>query len=100
MDAPRIPPLPQAQWSDSVRELLAPWAIDTPAGPYVPNIFSTLARNPQLLAAWEPFAGAIHQFIQDGLLEAAGSRVRLTPRGVMLSNEVFAEFVGAPACPS
>jgi alkylhydroperoxidase family enzyme len=59
MDAPRIPPLPQAQWSDSVRELLAPWAIDTPEGPYVPNIFSTLARNPALLEAWEPFAGAI-----------------------------------------
>jgi 4-carboxymuconolactone decarboxylase len=59
MSTPRIPPLPQEQWSDSVRELLARWAIETPAGPYVPNIFTTLARNPQLLAAWEPFAGGI-----------------------------------------
>jgi 4-carboxymuconolactone decarboxylase len=59
MDAPRIPPLPPEHWSDAVRELLAPWAIETPAGPYVPNIFTTLARNPQLLGAWEPFAGGI-----------------------------------------
>jgi alkylhydroperoxidase family enzyme len=59
MTEPRIPPLPASQRSDSVRELLAPWAIDTPQGPYVPNLFTTLARHPRLLAAWEPFAGGI-----------------------------------------
>ncbi|HEV1287738.1 MAG TPA: hypothetical protein VNU44_20605 [Bryobacteraceae bacterium] len=45
---------------------------------------------------WEPFADSIRQFIHDGLLEQSGSRVRLTPRGVMLSNEVFQQFIGAP----
>ena len=30
---------------------------------------------------------------RDGLLERDGNRLRLTPRGVLLSNEVFAEFV-------
>lgn len=35
----------------------------------------------------------IDRFLREGLLERAGDRVRLTTRGVMLSNEVFAEFV-------
>jgi oxygen-independent coproporphyrinogen-3 oxidase len=46
---------------------------------------------------WEPFSGVIRRFLDDGLLELSGSRVRLTARGVMLSNEVFQEFVGVPA---
>ncbi len=36
---------------------------------------------------------AIERFVHDGLLEHAGERIRLTPRGVLLSNEVFQEFV-------
>jgi len=45
---------------------------------------------------WPPFSQAIARFVDDGLLEYSPdrSRVRLTPRGVLLSNEVFAEFVG------
>jgi putative oxygen-independent coproporphyrinogen III oxidase len=39
------------------------------------------------------FPDVIEKFVHDGLLERAGDRVRLTPRGVLLSNEVFAEFV-------
>jgi oxygen-independent coproporphyrinogen-3 oxidase len=35
----------------------------------------------------------IEKFVNDGLLERASGRVRLTPRGVLLSNEVFAEFM-------
>jgi oxygen-independent coproporphyrinogen-3 oxidase len=40
------------------------------------------------------FPDAVRRFMGDGLLERAGERIRLTPRGVMLSNEVFAEFMG------
>jgi len=40
-----------------------------------------------------PFDGVIDRFTRDGLLERVNGRVRLTPRGVMLSNEVFAEFL-------
>ncbi len=36
---------------------------------------------------------AIQQCIQDGLLEQQGSVLRLTPRGRLLSNEVFARFL-------
>ena len=39
------------------------------------------------------FADVVDRFVQDGLLERAGERVRLTSRGVLLSNEVFAEFI-------
>ena len=43
----------------------------------------------------DAFENTIDRFVLDGLLERAGSRVRLTPRGVLLSNEVFAGFIEA-----
>lgn len=39
------------------------------------------------------FAEQIARFVKDGLLEQNGRHIRLTPRGVLLSNEVFAEFL-------
>lgn len=76
----------------------APSAIEkTPADAVAERFFLGLRLSEGIEGPLEPFAGAIHQFIKDGMLEAAGTRVRLTPRGVMLSNEVFAEFVGVPA---
>ena len=45
---------------------------------------------------WSQFQPAVERFIHDGLLEADGNVLRLTRRGVLLSNEVFAEFLGAP----
>ena len=41
----------------------------------------------------ERFGEAIRRFVEDGLLESDGERVRLTRRGVMLSNEVFEAFL-------
>lgn len=41
------------------------------------------------------FGHKIAQFTRDGLIERHSRRIRLTPRGVMLSNEVFEEFIGA-----
>jgi oxygen-independent coproporphyrinogen-3 oxidase len=41
----------------------------------------------------DAFPDVIDRFVREGLLERNGNRVRLTMRGVMLSNEVFAEFV-------
>jgi oxygen-independent coproporphyrinogen-3 oxidase len=43
------------------------------------------------------FEESIRRRIGEGLLEFDGSRLRLTNRGVMLSNEVFEDFVGVPA---
>jgi len=42
---------------------------------------------------WRRFAGPIHRFVEDGLLERDGDTLRLSRRGVMFSNEVFQEFV-------
>jgi oxygen-independent coproporphyrinogen III oxidase len=36
---------------------------------------------------------AVDRFVDSGLLERAGGRIRLTSRGVLLSNEVFQEFL-------
>jgi len=42
---------------------------------------------------WEAFAEPIKHFVEEGLLEREGGSLRLTRRGVLLSNEVFAEFL-------
>ena len=42
---------------------------------------------------WERFQEPIERFIDEGLLEFDGHVLRLTSHGVMLSNEVFAEFI-------
>jgi oxygen-independent coproporphyrinogen III oxidase len=44
---------------------------------------------------WRRFAEPIHRFVDAGLLETSGGMLRLTNRGVMLSNEVFQEFLTA-----
>ena len=44
---------------------------------------------------WRLFQEPIQRFLEGGLLEQHGDRLRLTNRGVMVSNEVFAEFLAA-----
>ncbi len=44
---------------------------------------------------WRRWDSEITQFVSQGLLERQGDKLRLTDRGVMYSNEVLAEFVGA-----
>ena len=42
---------------------------------------------------WDRFEQPIQRFVSQGLLETADGMLRLTDRGVMLSNEVFQEFL-------
>ena len=42
---------------------------------------------------WQHFRDPIRRFLERGLLETDGEMLRLTSRGVMLSNEVFQEFL-------
>ena len=42
---------------------------------------------------WQRHASAIERFVEAGLVETDGRSLRLTSRGVLLSNEVFQEFV-------
>ncbi len=46
--------------------------------------------SPDAVALWD---SAIEQCVHDGLLEQQGATVRLTARGRLLSNEVFARFL-------
>lgn len=45
---------------------------------------------------WMRFGPAIERFLSIGVLERTGHRLRLTPRGVMVSNEIFQEFLNTP----
>ena len=44
---------------------------------------------------WMRYQAPIQRFLSEGLLEKAGEKLRLTNRGVLLSNEVFAEFIAS-----
>ncbi|MBI5283098.1 MAG: coproporphyrinogen III oxidase family protein [Candidatus Solibacter usitatus] len=44
---------------------------------------------------WESHRGAIGRLLDDGLLSSDGDTLRLTAKGVLLSNEVFQEFIHA-----
>jgi oxygen-independent coproporphyrinogen-3 oxidase len=44
---------------------------------------------------WQRFGPAFERFLAAGVMERANGNLRLTPRGVMVSNEVFQEFIGA-----
>jgi oxygen-independent coproporphyrinogen-3 oxidase len=44
-------------------------------------------------AEWTRFDQPIHRFLDSGLLETSDGVLRLTGRGVLLSNEVFQEFI-------
>ena len=72
-------------------------ALRTPADAIAEKFFLGLRLTEGIEGPWDPFTVAIDQFITDGLLEICENRLRLTARGVLLSNEVFQEFVGVPA---
>lgn len=42
---------------------------------------------------WNRFAGPINKWMQAGMLEREATRLRLADRGVLLSNEIFQEFI-------
>ncbi|MEN6608726.1 MAG: radical SAM family heme chaperone HemW [Bryobacteraceae bacterium] len=43
---------------------------------------------------WQRFETTIRRFADQGLVEAKGDTLRLTPRGILFSNEVLQEFIG------
>lgn len=57
LTVPRIPPLPEAEWSEAVRPTLEarPPGLHDRLGDN--NIFSSFARHEKLLRKWLPFAG-------------------------------------------
>ncbi len=74
----------------------------TPAVPHEERFFVGL----RLMEGVEPSAGErilyasqIEKLVEAGLLEDTGVRLKLTARGVLISNEVFQEFIGLE-CPA
>ena len=56
-------------------------------------LFLGLRLEQGIEADWSPYEDALLRFEQNGLVARDGDRLRLTARGILLSNEVFAEFV-------
>ena len=83
------------RWQDA--ETAAAWV----AGPKIVEHTAADAASEKLFLGLrlsegvisESHAQAIDGFLRDGLLEQVNGRVRLTPRGVMVSNEVFQKFL-------
>jgi oxygen-independent coproporphyrinogen-3 oxidase len=97
------------QNSESVDDYVARWkrgdvarVDETPAVRHEERFFVGL----RLMEGIEPsiaerlqYAEPIARLVEAGLLEDTRLRLKLTPRGVLLSNEVFQEFIGS-ACPA
>jgi oxygen-independent coproporphyrinogen-3 oxidase len=68
----------------------------TPANPDEERFFVGLRLSEGICPQpeeWLKFDAPIERFVSEGLLTSDGQRLRLTDRGVLLSNEVFAEFI-------
>jgi oxygen-independent coproporphyrinogen-3 oxidase len=81
-----------AEYVESHKNGLSPVASRTAADPRE-QFFLGLRLSEGIDTDWAPHAAAIEDFARQGLVHIEGRRLRLTSRGIMLSNEVFAEFV-------
>jgi oxygen-independent coproporphyrinogen-3 oxidase len=82
-----------AEYVRRVEAVESPVAESAPAHLDDERFYVGLRLSEGVDADWSAHAQPVRRFIEDGLLESDGNRLRLTPRGVLLSNEVFAEFV-------
>jgi oxygen-independent coproporphyrinogen-3 oxidase len=86
-----------AHYVRAVRAGQPPVSARAPADAESERLFLGLRLDGGVAELPSPFAEPIERFVREGLLLRQDGRLRLTPRGVLLSNEVFAEFVEAPA---
>jgi len=82
---------------ESVTEYLGAWKVSSlERNPLEERFFVGLRLTRGIRPSpseWQYFREPIRRFIEQGLLETEGGVLRLTSRGVMLSNEVFQEFL-------
>jgi oxygen-independent coproporphyrinogen-3 oxidase len=80
---------------ESVAEYVAgfPAPERTPADAASERFFLGLRLREGIAGDLSPFADVVERRTKEGLIEKIDGRVRLTSRGVMLSNEVFADFI-------
>ncbi len=85
-----------AEYVDRIRRSDSPRLSSTPANRAEERFFVGLRLAEGIspdAAEWTRFQAPIRHFLNEGLLEREGGQLRLTNRGVLLSNEVFAEFI-------
>ena len=112
LPGPRVPPLPESEWPPEIEEILRPFRGFT--GGRVFNIFSTLARHPELFRSWLVFANHVlaRSTLPPRERELAILRVGwlcrsdyewgqhvLIARGVGLSDEEIARVPAGPDAP-
>ena len=82
---------------ESVTEYLGKWSpLSSVRDPLEEHFFVGLRLTTGIrpeTREWLHFREPIRRFLEQGLLETDGANLRLTNRGVMLSNEVFQEFL-------
>ena len=59
LEKPRIQPVPQAEWTDEQREIMAPMLSGKGLGGQAVNIFTTLLNHPKLMKRWLVFANYV-----------------------------------------
>lgn len=85
-----------AEYVTRMRERESPVAETIAADPLSERFFVGLRLREGIRPEpedWKRFEDPIRRFLEEGLLEREAGILRLTRRGVMLSNEVFAEFI-------
>ncbi len=86
-----------AEYVDRSRQAKSPRGAATPSNNAEEKFFVGLRLSEGVQpdsADWTRFEAPIQRFLNEGLLARKGEKLILTDRGVLLSNEVFAEFVG------
>jgi oxygen-independent coproporphyrinogen-3 oxidase len=83
-----------ADYVDRVAGGESPVSEVSEADPVGEPFFLGLRLDRGIKDKWSPFEAAIRKHVENGLLETNAEHLRLTARGVLLSNEVFADFVG------
>jgi len=83
---------------DRIRQCRSPRLDSTPADHDEEHFFVGLRLATGIRPSageWRRFDAPIQRFLNEGLLAREGERLHLTDRGVLLSNEVFAEFIAS-----
>ncbi len=86
------------EYVDRIRQDLSPRLESTAANSDEERFFVGLRLMDGIRPSagqWTRFDAPIQRFVNEGLLARDGERLRLTDRGVLLSNEVFAEFIAS-----
>ncbi len=87
-----------AEYVERFRQSKSPRGIATSANTAEEKFFVGLRLSEGVQpdsSEWTRFEIPIQRFLKEGLLARKGEKLILTDRGVLLSNEVFAEFVGS-----